>query len=599
MASPPPLAASAEALSGTADLIVTIRDEKQVPFTKPAKVTLRGHTAELRGSTVSEKGRAVFRGIPLDTYEVQVEAPGYSAVHSLAVVLHRGEMQTLEIILKSAGEAINSTGYPQPPVLSPKEQKDLTAGLRSLQAQNLRDAQKHLRSAAKTSPNHPDVNYLLGLLAAMRGEMETAKQYFENAAARYQHVLSLTTLGEIYLAEGNLAQAKARLEAAIGADPNFWRADQLLAAVFLRQHSYPQAIQHSERALQLGKSEAKGARLTLAQALSEAGDRERSDHVLDELLRLNPTQEQSREAKRIRETNQMSPIPATFPVQPAAGAADTSRKKPKSSSAKAVYADLPFTPANLVNLYQHWIPPNVDDAVPSADTETACPLPQILKQTGDRVVEFVTSVDHFSATETMNHSALNEFGLAVHSERRRFNYLVAIREFRPGDYDVQEFRDGLTTADIFPEHVATVGTVALVFVFHPSYAGDFNFVCEGRTHQGGQEAWQIHFAQKPDHPPRLRSYRLSNRYFRVGLKGRAWISTESFQVLRLESDLSGTLPEIRLRTDHEDIQYGPVLVKRKDLVLWLPTSSEIFLDFNGHRIHRQQSLSDYFFFWVD
>jgi len=31
----------------------------------------------------------------------------------------------------------------------------------------------------------------------------------------------------------------------------------------------------------------------------------------------------------------------------------------------------------------------------------------------------------------------------------------------------------------------------------------------------------------------------------------------------------------------------------------LPSSSEIFLDFNGHRIHRQQLLSDYFFFWVD
>jgi len=86
----------------------------------------------------------------------------------------------------------------------------------------------------------------------------------------------------------------------------------------------------------------------------------------------------------------------------------------------------------------------------------SCPLHEILKQTGERVVEFVSSVDHFSATETMNHEALNEFGLAIHSERRRFNYLVAIQEFRPGVYDVQEFRDGLTTADIFPEHVATM-----------------------------------------------------------------------------------------------------------------------------------------------
>jgi hypothetical protein len=229
----------------------------------------------------------------------------------------------------------------------------------------------------------------------------------------------------------------------------------------------------------------------------------------------------------------------------------------------------------------------------------SCPIQQILSQTGARVVEFVKNVDRFSATEKMTHEGLNEFGFAVHSERRSFNYLVSIQEFKPGVYDVQEFRDGLTTPDIFPEHVATVGTVALVFVFHPNYANDFDFRCEGRTHQGGQDAWQIHFSQKPDLSPRLRSYRLANLYFRVGLKGRAWISSETFQVIRLESDLTGTVPQIRLHADHEDIQYAPVLVKRKDLILWLPASSEIFLDFNGHRIHRQQQLSDYFFFWVD
>jgi tetratricopeptide (TPR) repeat protein len=579
---------------------VTLRDEKSGALRQPAKVTLRSNNGEVRDATISEKGRAIFRGIPLGTYEVQVEAAGYSTIHTIAALLHQGDTQNLEIALQPATDAANSSGYRLPPPLSQKEQKELTAGLRALQAENLKEAKKHLRSAAKTSPNHPDVDYLLGVLAAMRGEMETAKQYFENAATRYQHVLSLTTLGEIYLVEGNLTEAKAHLEAALGVDPNFWRADQLLATVFLEQRSYALAIQHSELALQLGKNEAKGARLTLAQALSEAGDRQRSNQVLNELLQLNPNQEQAKEARSILEANRETPIPATFTAQVNDGAAVTALKKPKSSSSvKSVYANLPFAPTSLVNLYQQWLPPNVDDAVPPAETAMSCPLHQILKETGERVVEFVSNVDRFSATETMNHEALNEYGLAVHYERRSFNYLVAIQEFRPGVYDVQEFRDGLTTTDIFPEHVATVGTVALVFVFHPNYADDFDFRCEGRAHQGGQDAWQVHFAQKPDHPPRLRSYRLANRYFRVGLKGRAWISTETFQVLRLESDLTGTLPEIRLRADHEDIQYGPVLVKRKELVLWLPASSEIFLDFNGHRIHRQQLLSDYFFFWVD
>jgi len=586
-----------DAGTGTADLLVTIRDDKKGELSYSAKVTLRTRDGYPREVTISDKGRARFRSIPLGEYEVLVEAPGHSTLRSNVSLARDGESHHLDItvIPVSGGPGANV-----PPPLSLREQKELTAGLRSLQAQKLREAKKHFLSAAKTAPNHPDVDYLLGVIGAMTGDMATAKQYFENGAARYQHVLSITALGEIFLVEGNLDAAKQRLETALVLDPNSWRADQLLAAVLLSQRSYALAIQHAEHALQLGKTEAKGARLTLAQALTEAGERQRSVQVLNELLGQNPTQEQAKQARRLLGANgdaapaEIAAAPK-YPNPPSAAAGTSKFSLP----VKFDYASLPFEPSSLAAQYQRWVPPNVDDAIPPVETAMSCPIQQILSQTGERVVEFVKTVDRFSATETMNHEGLNEFGLAVHSERRSFNYLVSIQEFKPGVYDVQEFRDGLTTPDIFPEHVATVGTVALVFVFHPNYADDFEFRCEGRTHQGGQDAWQIHFSQKPDHSPRLRSYRLANLYFRVGLKGRAWISTETFQVLRMESDLIGTVPQIRLHADHEDIQYAPVLVKRKELILWLPARSEIFLDFNGHRIHRQQQLSDYFFFWID
>jgi hypothetical protein len=596
-APPSPRATQPDAAAGTADLLVTIHDDKKGELPYSAKVTLRTRNGDPRGVTISDKGRARFRSIPLGEYEVLVEAPGHPTLRSNVSLARDGESHHLDMtVLPGSGVP----GANVPPALSLREQKELTAGLRCLQAQKLRDAKKHFLSAAKTAPNHPDVDYLLGVIGAMSGEMETAKQYFENAATRYHHVLSITALGEIFLVEGNLDAAKQRLETALKVDPNSWRADQLLAAVLLSQRSYALAIEHAEHALQLGKTEAKGARLTLAQALIEMGERQRSVQVLNELLGQSPTQEQAKQARRLLAANASAAPPGTAAAQkypnPPSPAASTSEI---SLPVKFDYTSLPFEPSSLAAQYQRWVPPNVDDAVPPVETGMSCPLHQILTETGRRVIEFVNNVDRFSATETMNHEGLNEFGLAVHSERRSFNYLVSIQEFKPGVYDVQEFRDGLTTPDIFPEHVATVGTVALVFVFHPNYAEDFDFRCEGRTHQGGQDAWQVHFSQKSDHSPRLRSYRLANLYFRVGLKGRAWISAETFQVLRMESDLTGTLPEIRLRADHEDIQYAPVLVKRKELVLWLPSSSEIFLDFNGHRIHRQQQLSDYFFFWVD
>jgi hypothetical protein len=194
---------------------------------------------------------------------------------------------------------------------------------------------------------------------------------------------------------------------------------------------------------------------------------------------------------------------------------------------------------------------------------------------------------------------LNEFGLAVRSEKINFNYMVSIQEMRPNVFDVQEYRNGSTTNEAFPEHVATLGTVALVFVFHPNYSQDFDFRCEGQTHIGSQDVWQMHFAQKPGRAARLRSYRLGNQYFRVGLKGRAWISTDTSEVLRMEADLVNGVPDIRLRAEHQDVTYGPVPFQKKNIVLWLPLSAQTYLDFNGHRIHRRQDFSNYLLFWID
>jgi len=579
--------------TGIADIVVTIRDDTDTELALPAKVTLRSPSGDPRGVIVSEKGRATFRGIGLGDYEIQVEAPG-SAIAKASVSLTRpGESHAIEIkVLRGPGTGDAATPRP----LSLNEQKELTAGLRALQAQKLEEARKHFLIAAKTAPNHPDVDYLLGVLSSMTGDLAAAKQYLENGATRYQHVLSLTALGEIYLNEGNLTLAQQRLEAALKTAPNAWRADQLLAAVELKQGSYPLAIQHAEHALQVGKIEAKGARLTLADALYATGDHQRSVQVLNDLLKENPTQEQAKEAKKLLEANRAAQAPpsstedaltsnlsnATFAVAPSLSS-----------------ANLPSALGNPLTASPRWFPANVDDSIPPAENSGACPLSQVVRQTGQRVLEFVSNVDRFTATEALSHQTLNEFGLAVRSERIKFNYLVSIQEMKPGVFDVQEYRDGGTSNDVFPEHVATLGTVAMVFVFHPNYVGDFDFRCEGRAHQGNQEAWQIHFSQKANRDSRLRSYRLGNLYFRVGIKGRAWISTETSQVLRMETDLVSKVPDIRLNTEHQDILYGPVPFQKKNLVLWLPLATETYLDFNGHRIHRRQDLSNYLLFWVD
>ncbi len=581
----------AASATGTADLNITLRDEKNAELIVPAKITLRNSKGVVPGTAVTAVGRAVYRGLALDIYEVDVEVADRPKTHTTISLQTAGESRFLDMTVPTGEPSPAPSGPPAPPPLTIKEQKNLTAGIRSLQAQKISEARKRFRSAAKTAPNHPDVDYLLGVTAAMSGDAVTARHYFENAATRYQHVRSLTALGELDLVDGKLADAQTYLEKALQVDPNSWRAEQLLAAVNLRQHSYPNAIQHAEHALQLGKREAKGARLTLAEALSATGNYPRSSQVLNELLKQNPTSAQAQEANQVLAANH--------------AALDPSATNSGSAAAAFFFANLPLPPSlpprsdNPMAENSRWTPPNVDDAVPPVETSAACPLPQILQHTGKRVLEFSELLDRFSATEKLQHESLNEFGLAVRTEQLKFNYLVTVREVKPGVFDVSEFRDGSNSLDVFPEHVATLGTVALVFVFHPNYSDDFDFRCEGQTHQGGHLAWQIHFQQKTDVQSRLRSYQLGNRYFRVGVKGRAWIAADSFQILRMESDLVNQVSAIRLNAEHQDITYGAISLKERDIVLWLPFFAEIYLDFNGHRIHRRQELSNFVFFWIE
>lgn len=70
------------------------------------------------------------------------------------------------------------------------------------------------------------------------------------------------------------------------------------------------------------------------------------------------------------------------------------------------------------------------------------------------------------------------------------------------------------------------------------------------------------------------TYHADNQFIAVGLKGLAWIDTESSQVVAMESDMLRPVPEIQLLRDHQLIEYGRVRFRNKSLELWLPKSAD-------------------------
>jgi hypothetical protein len=153
----------------------------------------------------------------------------------------------------------------------------------------------------------------------------------------------------------------------------------------------------------------------------------------------------------------------------------------------------------------------------------------------------------------------------------------------------------------FPGGVATLGLPALALIFHPYNAGNFEMSCEGLSRWNGAPVWQVHFRQRADKPNTFREYRIGQNgpAFPVGVRGRAWIAKDSYQILRMETDLVAKIPQIRLVADHMVVEYGPVSFRNKNVQMWLPQTAELYSEWKGHRIHRIHSFSNYLLFSVD
>jgi hypothetical protein len=223
----------------------------------------------------------------------------------------------------------------------------------------------------------------------------------------------------------------------------------------------------------------------------------------------------------------------------------------------------------------------------------------VIESTGNRVQELVGDLARFSAVEGLFHQALDEYGSPIRSETRKYNYLASLSEPQPGFIAVDEYRSETLTLTGYPDHIASTGFATLALVFHPHMRDSFTMTCEGLGDWRGQASWIVSFFQREDRPNHMHSYKIGNAIHPVSLKGRAWITADKFQIVRIEAEMVHPMPEIQLLSEHQIVEYGPIPFAKKNTSLWLPKSAEIYFDFRKHRYYRRHSFDHYMLFAVD
>jgi tetratricopeptide (TPR) repeat protein len=522
-------------------------------------------------------------GLLFGKYEIEVSAFGYLSQRKEIQASDTINSARLEFSLHRDPSAVDLTISDA--AIPPKARGLFRHGLSDLKSSNLKGAKKNLDAAYKLAPSNPDLNYLLGYVAYEEKDIPQARTYLESAASFSSHNPgALTLLGQVELAQQDYPAAAATLEKAVDVAPDNWTAHTGLANAYLKIKKYDEARQQAELALAKGKTQANAANLALGQALVNVGKKEEGIQALKAFVQSSPNDPAVPQVRDL----------ITKLGQPNAGPPSDILSAQVSPPAIDPIFATPELPASV----NPWRPPGIDEVKPSVAEGIACPSDTVIERSGERVKELVDNVSRIAAFERLVHQQVSEMGASLTKETRDYDYVASISERKPGFLEVDEERSSRTTRAGVPDGIFSGGFASLALVFHPDMRDNFEMTCEGLGNWQGKATWLVHFKQREDRPARMHDYRVGAETYSAHLKGRAWITADKFEIVRIESELTAPMPQIQLRCEQQVVEYGPVQFQ-KNVELWLPIKADIYLDFRKHRYYRTHSYDHYMLFSVD
>lgn len=531
--------------------------------------------------TTSSDSQAIFYDLDFGDYDVEVSAVGYKTEHKKVHVTYAIQSPQVEVTLEKDPTAVDLNANDD--LIPPKQRKDAKRAVSDLKSGKLKDAQKRLDKVYPFAPKSAQLNFLYGYLFLQQKDLEKSESYLKKAAALDpRRAQTFIELGRVQLFRQHYSDAQTTLEQAVADDSNSWLAHNFLAAAYLKQRQYEKAQQQAQLAINEGKGPGSAAQLILGQALANLGHDQEGIQALNAFLQANPNDPlKSQVQSLITEIQHRDAEQAKTPHQESIQLKDD----------LALAASEPSLPLST------WGPPGVDEVKPTVASGVACPVDQVLQMSGLRVKQLVDNISKFSATEDLLHEQLDQYGNPLTRETRKFDYVAWVAESPTGYFSFDENRNVRYGIADLPDHIVTAGFVSLALIFHPDIQPDYQMTCEGLGQWQGQATWLVYFQQRDKTPARIEDYKVGNESYPIKLKGRAWITADNFQIVRIESELMNSVPQLAVQ--HQIVDYGPVHFQRKNVDLWLPKSVDIYLELNKHRYYRRHSFDHYMLFSVN
>jgi tetratricopeptide (TPR) repeat protein len=559
------------------NLLLTIVSDVKSHLDRQAVIKLHDAKRDFTvWQTTDGESIAEFHDLDFGDYDVEISAFGYLPERKVVHVTTTPDPSIqMQIVLQKDPEAVELSAADN--TIPANLRKDAARAVYLLKSSNYKDAQKKLVRVYAAVPSSAQINFLMGYLYLQLKDLDKSQTYLTKAASLDpRQCQTLTLLGRLQLQREHYEDARKSLEQAVADDNESWMAHNLLADAYLKQKEYDKAREQAELALEKGKGAGSAAQLVLGQALANVGRDKEALQSLNGFIQTNPAN------------------PVIPQVKDLIAQIEKRDANPGGGGTLQAGADLALAASEPSLPPSAWGPPGVDDVKPSVAAGVACPYDQIIEMSGERVKQLVDSIAQFAATEDMLHEQLDPVGNPITKVNRKYDYAASITEQIPGYLQIDEYRNDRYGIPDLPDRIVTSGFVSLALIFHPSMRENYAITCEGLGDWHGQATWLMHFRQRDDKPSRLADLVVGGQSFPINLKGRAWITANTFQIVRIESELSSAIPVLAVQ--HQIAEYGPVHFQKKNIDLWLPQTVDLFFELNRHRYYRKQTFDHYMLF---
>ena len=267
-------------------------------------------------------------------------------------------------------------------------------------------------------------------------------------------------------------------------------------------------------------------------------------------------------------------------------------KLENASAASASKSLIKQTPEELLQAL-----PELQGIEPAKDQQE---LPSILHNIGERVDAFFRDFHNTISREEIRQEILSRKGTVGSTLNRNFQYFLAVwpdSSMPALDEYRTDSRGAATSQDVREQDfMLTKGFASAAQYFLPAYQPDSTFAYLGRQRMGGHETHVVAFAQRPA------VSRLLVGFFTAGLgaealtQGVAWVDRDTYQIIRMRTDLLNSIAWIHLDRLTTEIQYSEVRFKEPPLQFWLPREVVVTVNWKGKLLRNRHSYSNFHLF---